>query len=347
MALRHLDFPSGQVGLYGNSDALLTSGMYAEASFQVDLTDDPDPNITGNVILIYRGSPPATLRKVLPSVQTEVGIGRRVWLPELPAIDGKIICLMDWRDGANAVLGGVYVNTTGRIVIDGGGADVVSTAPALVANAWQHVEAVMDTASGSLSVRVEGVDVVSYTGRVLGGPIAQVAARTLFDVSEDGVQYLKDFVIWDGSGSYNNDWMGSIQVRELIPNADNSFNWLASTGTTGFDLIDDAPPNDDVDYISAINPPPAASSFDLSNLPVDVTSVRGLYAIVRSRKTDGGDGNLQVGLISGASTVLGADRPITTSYTYWTDVFEVDPNTAAPWSPSAVNSVKLRLNRTL
>jgi hypothetical protein len=348
MALRHLDFPSGQVGLYGVNKALLLNGMYAQVSFQVDIVDDPDPNITGNVIQIYTGSPPATLRKVLPSSQSRVGIGRRVWLPALPLVAGKFICLMDWRDGANSVLGGVYVDTTGRIVIDGGGgADVVSAAPALVANAWQHVEAVMDTATGSLEVRVEGYAVVSYTGRTIAGPIAQVAARTLFVIGDGGLQYLKDFAIWDGSGSYNNDWMGSIQVRELIPNADNSFNWLASTGTTGFDLIDDAPPNDDVDYISAINPPPAASSFDLSNLPVDVTSVRGLYAVVRSRKTDGGDGNLQVSMISGASTALGIDRPVTTSYTYWTDVFEVDPATAAPWSPSATNAVKLQVNRTL
>lgn len=48
-------------------------------------------------------------------------------------------------------------------------------------------------------------------------------------------------------------------------------------------------------------------------------------------------GNVQAGLISGASTALGANRPITTAYTYFRDVIETDPATAA----------QLQLNRTL
>jgi hypothetical protein len=69
--------------------------------------------------------------------------------------------------------------------------------------------------------------------------------------------------------------------------------------------------------------------------------------IHRSRKTDAGDGNIQVGAISGASTGLGADRPITTAYTYWWDIFDTDPATAAAWSRTSVNAMNLQLNRTL
>jgi len=350
MALRHLDFPSGQVGLYGTTKSLLTSGVYAQyGDFNsFFLVDDPDPNITGTVAR-FDADAGATgiLRYVLPATNTKVGIARRFWVDLLPVDAARLPFVMEWRNGANVVLGYVVCDTTGRLSIVVGNSTTTSTNPVLVANAWQHVEGMMNTATGDVEVRVEGVLAVSVAGLAIVGPIAQISVRVPSVNQPNLKQYLKDFAVWDGSGAFNNTFMGSIQVRELIPDGDAAFNWLASTGVTGFNLIDEAPPNDDTDYIYAVTPPPAASKFSVGNLPVDVTSVRGLSVVVRSRKTDGGDGNLQTGLVSGASTVLGTDRPITTAYTYWTDIFETDPATGAAWSPAAVNAVQLQLNRTL
>jgi hypothetical protein len=92
---------------------------------------------------------------------------------------------------------------------------------------------------------------------------------------------------------------------------------------------------------------PAAYKCSLQDLPATVTSVRGVMPIHRSRKTDGGDGNLQQALISGASTGLGSNRPITTAYTYWWDIYDADPNGAIAWTRLAVNALNLQLNRTL
>lgn len=346
MALRHLDFPSAQVGMYGTDKALLLDGVYVEAGGPLtQIEDDPDPNITGNVLRIAPTAVEDILRWVLPSLQTKVGLGRRVWMAGLNTNSGTGTVFAAFRDVGNNNLATVYSDSTGRIVITGGGgAAVSSSGPAIVANAWQHLEAAIDTVAGSLEVRVEGVVVASYTGRAFGASVAQVAISS---ASGFAFQWLKDLVIWDGTGAFNNTFMGSIQVRELIPDGDNLFNWTASSGTTGWNLIDEAPPNDDTDYIIAANPPPGVSRFDVTNLPVDVTSVRGIRAVVRSRKTDGGDGNLQVGLRHSGSTALGANRPITTSYTYWSDIFETDPSTGAAWTPAGVNAVHLQVNRTL
>lgn len=346
MTLRHLDFPSGQLGLYGTNSAFLLNGVYAEADSRVSLVNDPDPSFStnGRVIRINETAfPSSTLRWVLPATNTKVGIGRRLWLSGLPVSGADLIDIMDWRNGANSIIASVFVDNTGRLVGVAGATRVVSTNPVIVSNAWQHIEGVMDTAAGTIEVRVEGVQRLLMTGLTLGGPIAQIGFRCLIPSQ----QYLKDLSVWDGAGSYNNDFMGSIQVRELVPNADAALNWLTSAGTTGWDLLDESPPNDDTDYVYAVDPPPAASRFDLTNLPTDVTSVKGLIAVVRSRKTDGGDGNLQVGIRSGASTNLGANRAISTAYTYWTDTFETDPATGAPWLPSAVNAAQLQINRTL
>jgi hypothetical protein len=140
-----------------------------------------------------------------------------------------------------------------------------------------------------------------------------------------------------------------VLVKDLIPTADVNTNWN-TTGPNRFSILDNRPPNDAA-FITAINPPPAAYVAELSNLPADVTSIRGLMTFVRAAKTDGGDGSLQIGLISDPlgvpATALGANRPITVAQTYWRDVFEQDPKTLAPWTPAAVDLVRLQINRTL
>lgn len=102
----------------------------------------------------------------------------------------------------------------------------------------------------------------------------------------------------------------------------------------------------DMSLISAVTPPPAAYVCELSNLPPDITSVRGLMSIVRAMKSDGGDGSLQVGLISAGNVDLGTDRPITVAQTYYTDICELSPDTGNPWTPPEVDSAQLQINRT-
>jgi hypothetical protein len=158
--------------------------------------------------------------------------------------------------------------------------------------------------------------------------------------------YSKDLLIWDGAGSVDNDFFGSVSIYALLTDADISLNWTPSTGSTGWDLLDESPPND-ADYISAPDPAPAAAVMSLTNLPADVTSVRGLISFVRAAKTDGGDGDLQVSLTSGANTDAGADRPMTTAFTYWKDVSEVNPGTGVFWTPTEVDAMDIEFDRTV
>jgi hypothetical protein len=104
----------------------------------------------------------------------------------------------------------------------------------------------------------------------------------------------------------------------------------------------------DTSYISANSTPPAASEFKFTPLPVDVTSVRGLISIVRARKTDGGDAQLQVSLSTNAVAYdAGADRTVTTAPTWYWDVSVLDAGTGAPYLPAAVDALQAKVNRTL
>jgi hypothetical protein len=112
-------------------------------------------------------------------------------------------------------------------------------------------------------------------------------------------------------------------------------------------LLNETPPVD-TGYIQADDTPPAPAEVLFTALPDDVTSVRGLISITRSFKTDGGDGNLQSSLSpNGTDYALGADNPVTTAATYRFDISQVSPDTAAAWSPSEVNTIRQRYDRTV
>jgi hypothetical protein len=116
--------------------------------------------------------------------------------------------------------------------------------------------------------------------------------------------------------------------------------------TTGFFINENAP--DDTTYASADDSPPSPLIVEIEDLPPDVTSVRALIPVIRHRKVDGGDANVQVSLSpNGTNWDLGVDRPITTAFQYDFDVSELDPATAAPWTPIAVDNLVARIDRTL
>jgi len=272
-------------------------------------------------------------------------------MARLPSSGGDSPHIFSWRNGSNGEQAFVTVDTTGKIIAYINGVAVGdSGGPVLTANAWWHIEAkmVFAGAASTIEVRVEGVTKVTGTGTT-SADCAQVAWMNQGSGSGNQfICYWKDIIVWNGLGAYNNNFLGSCTVHSLIPDSDITVNWARNTGASDFGNIDeDGPPNDDTDYIYAIDPPPGVDVMGLSNLPIDVTSVKALMVLHRSRKTDGGDGNVQAALKSGASTALGADRPISAAYTYFRDVIETDPATAAPWTPGAVNAAQLQLNRTL
>lgn len=115
--------------------------------------------------------------------------------------------------------------------------------------------------------------------------------------------------------------------------------WNASTLTGG---------PTDTSFLKADATPPAPSIFTMTDLPDDITGVRALIDINRTMKSDGGDCQVQGSLSpNGSDWALGADRPITVANTWRWDVSHRSPASAAPWTPTEVNDLRKRVNRTV
>lgn len=363
------DFRSYGTG--SNSRVVMKDGLYAQTendlntqAGQITVVDDPDVSADASSVALrfsnnVSGLGDNIVRWVNPSgALTTIGVAFRLWPVTLPTDDEKAFAL-HFRNSSNADNCLLELMTTGQLRIrrggEGGTVLGTSSIPVVTAASWSHIEikVTFSDTVGTTEVRVNGVEVsgLSLTGIDNVNTAEQSCSQIAFVQRASGSsakqEYnIKDFIVWDTTGSQNNDFFGTVQVLRLAPTADSSFNWAPSTGSTGWDLIDETGPSD-ADFISAADPPPAASSFEFENLPEDITSVRGLITLVRARKSDGGDGNLQVSLTSGGVDDAGADRPITTAYAYWWDVSELDPNTASAWTKSSVDAATIKVNRTL
>jgi hypothetical protein len=363
MAILWADFPSGQLGLYGLSEVAMLAGIWAEiedgGTGDADLASDPDTNI-GSSGTVFKttgvASFPAFGRMVLPGgAQATVGVGFRLWQSILPIGNGSNGNATLWfTTAANAIVCYVKVLSDGGIGVYNSANTLLgsTTIPAVTAAAYSHIEAkvLRDAAAGTVEVRVNGTSVLNLTGLALGASnIGQIRIGSFQSTSNlaEPSNYIKDLVVWDSTGSEGNDFQGSVAVHDLYTDADISLNWTPSTGSTGWDLLDKTAV-DDTTYIGAASSAVSPYVASLTNLPDDVTSIRALLPIYRAAKTDGGDCNIQAGLTpNNVDWDDGADRAMTTSYTYWWDVSHLSPDTSAPWTPVEVNAAYVRVDRTL
>lgn len=347
MSIQHVD----NFGFYGTDSSLMLNGVWGEVAGSIQ--PDPAPGTTNVVFKTDTTAHASTLP--VEALNVTQGIAFRIWPTQL-ACDVQF----GWLDDIGDDVVRLYFTFTasGRVQVynqaQNGASQTLlgeSAVPVIVANAWQHVEVksvASLTGDGTIEVRVEGVTVLSLTG--ITTELAEFY-NVGWNNNHSAPAYVKDLVTWDGAGSQNNDFLGTVLVAMLTLDADIALNWTPTpSGTPGFDILSNNPPLDTTAYLDAPNPPPDAYKATMTSLDTDVTSVRAVMTVVRAAKTDGGDASLQVGLISSPSsspaTTLGEDRPITVAPTYWQDVFEVDPKTSAEWLPHAVNIAQIQINRT-
>jgi len=342
---------------YGGSTARMLDGLWLAVSVNMTVTLDTAIVRTGTHSL---KSVPLTgsgegSRLSVGGPRTTLGVGFGVYFSSMPTTPNNM--LVCYRDVDNTTQFSISVGTDGTIAAFRGELATFlgrSAVPVLTANAWHHFEckAVLNNTTGSIDIRINGVNVLSLspidtvTSALVEASQLVFQSQTGSGGSNGGTSFIDDIFWWNDAGSFNNTFIGDKRVRWVPPDADTGVtDWVRNTGANDFDAIKEAAPDDDATYIaaSAIN---NISEFGLTDLPASVTAISAMCPFARMKKTDAGNANVQMSLLSAAAAGAGLDRPITTAYTYWRDVIEVDPNTGAPATPTAFNSMLLRIKRT-
>jgi len=343
---------------YGTSTAKMLDGVYAEVGTSASIST-LNPRTGANHLRINGGSGQAAtfVRRVLGGAKTTVGLGAVFYLTALPT-GNNCQRIFGYSDAANATQLGIVIQSTGTIEawrgVPGSGTSLgASSSPVVVASAYQHIEAVVlfSQTVGTVEVRVNGVTVLSVSGVDTCNTALTECSQVYIGGAANGTQtdkthYIDDLFCYDNTSSYNNTFIGDRRVLTLFPDANTATaDWTAVGAATGYECIDEASPDDDTTYITAATTG-LVSQFGLQNLPAGISVINAVVMVERARKTEAGTANTQVSIVSGASTTAGADKALTEIYTYRQDVFQIDPASAAPFTPSEVDALQFKVART-
>jgi hypothetical protein len=152
--------------------------------------------------------------------------------------------------------------------------------------------------------------------------------------------YFTDITLCDGSGSLNNTFLGDRRVYALFPTgAGNAAQWVPSAGSN-YACVDDSPPNDDTDYVSAPAALGSVDTYAMADLPPGASSVAWVQASPYAKKTDGGAGSVQPVYRRSGTDYLGTSQAVGANYSWYPEVTELDPSSGVAWTASGVNALE-------
>jgi hypothetical protein len=270
----------------------------------------------------------------------------------LPSAPSEFYCGFGLRpENANAWVAQFYSPGGAlqcSLLIDAGGhidayradsAKLTDGSKVLTVDTWYYIEChwVIDDSTGSVEVKIDGVVDSSATGVDTKGSTTYSTVESI-STAEGG--YYDDIYVNDTSGSQNTGYSGDVRISAYIPNADGDSSGLSlSTGTSHYAVVDERPPNDATDYAydSVVN------DYDLLHIPntSGISTVQAVTLWLRAQKSDAGTASIAHMLKSGSTENTGSDVALSTSWTYYGSVYNVDPTDSAAWTASKLDALQI------
>lgn len=270
--------------------------------------------------------------------------------PVFSIVDGATFHLSFEWDGANHLQ--CRRGLSGTVLATGTTAFITST------YYYIEIKHTIDNTTGYVEVRLNGSAVaeLSFSGDTQNGGSAQWTGLAFhgqqFTVGSPSPKiddvYLCDSV--DSTATHglpNNDFLGDCRCDFNPSSSGNGTNtdFTTSTGADHGALVDETTPNDDTDY----NDGTALGNKDTYNLPslsFTPSVIFGVQGFNYVKKTDAGARAICDVVRSGGADYDGAAQNLSTSYAYYTEMWESDPATAAPWDEAGVNALEHGLKVT-
>lgn len=222
---------------------------------------------------------------------------------------------------------------------------------ALQMNRWHYVEikVTISNTVGVVEVRVNGDTIINLTNTDTNNSGSDIVTMVRFRQSDgggngDGLQnHFDDMYVCDGSGSVNNDFLGTTRVETLLPNgAGDSAQFTPSAGSN-YENVDDANGNDgDTTY----NQSSTSTHLDLFTCEdlTDITgTIHGVQVYAQCRVTDTTPTPIIPKCKSSTTEGTGSTIGIgdTSGFVGVRSLFEQDPDAAAAWTTTTVNAMQI------
>lgn len=350
-------------GRYGGTKANMLNGSSGQAWAQVDSgfsLSSANPR-TGNWHLrLGTGATASYARRVFGAPLTEVLFGCAVYCNELPSSEpdnGNVndfgaTILFELTDQANVqqIIG--ILGTDGAIDVRRGGNSLGRTIPIIGAGAYQHMEvyAIANNSGGAIEIRIDEVTRLNLTGidTVSTSNIEfsqwQFGRRSSNGTPQmDFADFYANDTTDDGSGC--DTFVGDCKSGCLMVDSDTAqADFSKSSGTSGYSLLDETPPNDSGYIFTASTT--AESDFGLENTPSNLTEILTVRPFMRAMKDDAGTCVIAPNMKSGSTKGTVSGQPLTTAFAYYDSNVPFDPVTGVPWTKTDLDAAKHVAERT-
>lgn len=253
--------------------------------------------------------------------------------------------------GATAHLG---LSTSGTSLVLRAG---IHTSAALATSAtgsintslWNYIEikATIDNTAGYCEVRVNGAAVITYTGNTNNGGTTTAIDTVIINNETTGLTnyysayplMFDDLYMCDATGPSNNDFLGDVRVQTLVPNAPGTYTSFTPTGSaTNWQNVDELPYS--VSDYNTSSTTGAKDSYALSDVLADTGSIKGVQNNVIMNKSDSGSASANSFLRVSATDYADPTQLLTASAFSYHAMYNTNPATSAPWSPSDVDGLE-------
>ncbi len=257
------------------------------------------------------------------------------WKPGSPAsyINEVILQIL----GGTTIQGVLELMPTGHIIYNRGPSTVLgTTSEALPMGTWTYIELKVYIANsiGTVDIHFNGVSVMSLTG-------VDTMPSTRATTSEVQLHCVR-YYAWDNIYMCNDDggppsMLGPIAIEQLDPTGDDTHNWTPSTGSTGYEVVDN-PEIEDTTYVSS-STISTVELWSYSNLSEIDGGIIGVQQHTRAGTDAVGARELDILCESSTTTDstplgLGTD----TGFDVLEVIYEEDPHTSSAWTVSNLNA---------
>jgi hypothetical protein len=237
------------------------------------------------------------------------------------------------------------LNSNGTLTAKrGAGAATLGTSSLSVVvtqNVWAYMEfgCTCDSSVGTCDIRINGSSVLSLSGQnTKGQSTTTIASVQITDANV--TSYTQDIYLCDGTGIHNNSFLGDVHVSVYNPTSNGTYTAYSTNGAASlYQCVNATTPADSTIFASD-STPGDRMSVNLSSSSVAGT-IAGVINVGRMLKTDSGTRTAALTVTNNGVDSIGSTIALGTSYKYYTQVQETDPNTGIGWTNGGFNTTQI------
>jgi hypothetical protein len=247
-------------------------------------------------------------------------------------------------------------NSSGNLVVNrGDGTTLATAAGVLLTNVFHYIEfqATIADSGGTAIVRVNGVQVINFTGDTRNAGTTTTPDRFYFYPTGSANNYWDDLYVTNEidatatTGRADDSFLGDVKVAALVPDGNGAVSqWVGSDSdsTNNYLLVDEVPPNT-TDYTgSAVDG--NRDLWSVGDIPVTALVVYAVQANVYASKSDAGAASLKIIHRDSAGTVTaGSTMPLSTTWAWYrSNVLTAKPS-GGSWTAAEVNALQVGVEK--